>query len=109
MKGRAFNKRLKWYRTSLVSDGFSGNTVTSELVANLWAKIETVNGGNISFLETYGILNANDVIQVTVRNRAINLEKDYFEYRGKKYVIKTSPLNENFEDRTITMLCVKND
>lgn len=111
MRARGYNKRVDIYENTAVSDGYGGNTVTTAKIGTSWAKIETfkVNGRN-SAITDFGILDANNAITITLRKRndiTYDVKTHYFVYRDEKYIIKSFPVNNNFEDSVIQMICVK--
>lgn len=111
MNSRDYNKRVEIWVTSAVPDGFGGNKVTSRLLTNSWAKLETVDLFSQNVLNTnYGLNDSANSLKVTVRKRndlIYDLQRIYLIYRGQKYIIKSFPTNTNFEDNTITFIVTK--
>ena len=104
MSSRAYNKRIEIYETTPVSDGVGGFTTTTNLIGSSWAKIKTFNVGGNSNATDFGLIDVNDSLIITVRKRndiTYNSETQFIKYRGKKYIITTSPINIGFEDREI--------
>ena len=109
MIGRDLNKRIDLYSVTRASDGFGGYVVEDALLSTSWAKVETLNPGELKY--QYGIESAERVLRITVRKRN---DLDYtntiqfIKYRDKKYTISTPPVNSDFEDRFITFLVNEN-
>ena len=110
MRARSFNKRIEIWETTLVSDGFGGNTFTESLLNTSWAKIETVKPSRGDLRTDSGILDASNSIIVTLRQRkdlSYDMATMFLKYRGEKYIINSFPANIDFEDSTIKIVCTK--
>lgn len=87
MISRKYNKQIEVWQTTNVFDGYSGNTVTDELVYTIWSYVETKkayrtneNGQNDNFTQTIFI----------VRNRVgldISIKDNFIKYNGLIYNI----------------------
>ena len=107
MSSRGYNKRIEIYETTTVVDGFGGNTVSTTLLATTWAKISTFNVGRNGNATDYGLLGINDTLVIKTRKRndiTYNSQTQFIKYRGDKYIITTSPININFEDREVQFI-----
>ena len=87
MRSRGFTKRISIYETTLVPDGFGGNTVTDALLVTTWANIKTfsINSKNITDL---GVIDLNNSIIIKTRKRSdltYNIQTQYIIYRNEKY------------------------
>jgi head-tail adaptor len=111
MRARAFNKRVTFYRTNRVSDGFSGYTNTNSLVTTSWAKIDTFKSGNKNNTDTdFGTLSTDSGIIITLRKREdlnIDSNKHFIIYRNNKYTISTNPTNVDFKDNIIQFIAIR--
>lgn len=110
MSLRAYNKRIEIYETTTIVDGFGGNTVSTNLLAITWANISTFNVGRNGNATDYGLLDVNDSLIIKTRKRndiTYNSQTQFIKYRGDKYIITTSPINVNFEDREVQFIVKK--
>lgn len=108
MRSRDFNKRVQFWTVTRASDGYGGYEVSEALVTSSWAKIETLNNGRL--LSEFGISESDRSIKLTLRKREdIDYDnRDHFlVYRGKKYSFAQGPINENFEDRFVSLIAVE--
>ncbi len=108
MSARRFNKRIEIYEISDVADGYGGNTVTSTLLATVWAFIRSVKSIN---LEDYGLDATQLAVKITVRHRAdIDYESGnhFIKYQGNEYTIISFPTDLDFDHKFITFLAVRN-
>lgn len=108
-RARAYTKRIELHRSTKSADGFGGNTMTTAKVADLWAKLETLD--KMKFRQTdLGTLDLANSVQVTVRdnpNISINYKTDFIIYRSENYFISDRPLITNFEDNYITFIMTR--
>ena len=93
MKARKYTKRIGIYTTTLVADGYGGNTVTESYVGESWCMIRTAASSSkyAGRLTDLGITEPVDTIMVTMRHRndiTINPSVYYLVYNGYKYVIQ---------------------
>jgi SPP1 family predicted phage head-tail adaptor len=103
MLGRKYTKQISIHRTSVVSDGFGGNTVTQVVLFNSWAKIDNVGAGFKS--KQIGLDNFNTTVIFNVRYRAdynYNALTDFLTYKGKKYIIQ-AVLNIDLADTELSI------
>lgn len=110
MRARGFNKVVEIWNIGIVADGFGGNTVQESLLSKSWAKIESVDAKSSSLSTEFGMLDASKSLIITVRKRndlIYDLQTMFIKYRDEKYVIKSHPTNENFEDSFIRFICTK--
>ena len=108
MSSRRFNKRIEIHETSVVDDGYGGNTTTTALVSTVWAYLRSAKSIN---LDDFGLNATQLVIKVTVRknpNIDIDSNKHFIKYQGDDYTIITYPTDDDFDHKTITFLAVKN-
>lgn len=108
MRARKYNKQIEIWQTTKVSDGFGGNTVTTELIAKSFCKIITNN--NIYQNKEFGLSETTNRIVVQLRKRndiTYNSKNQFVMYRGDKYIISSEPVNIGFEDREIQITLTK--
>ena len=87
MIARKYTKAIGIWKTTTVSDGYGGNTVTTALVYSVWANVETKkayrqneNGQNDNFVQTV----------FTIRNRYdidLSVKDNFIKYNGLTYNI----------------------
>jgi len=107
LKSREYSKRIKFYQTAAVADGYGGSTVSETLVATSWAKIET---GNSRRLTDLGITDPINTIIIKTRYRNdidYNAVNQYILYRNIKYIVQNAPTNENFMDVDIEIIATR--
>ena len=107
MNSRAYNKRIEIYESVATPNGFGGNSITPSLIGESWAKISTFNVGRNTNELSNGLIDVNDSLIITVRKRndiTYNSQTQFIKYRGDKYIITTSPVNVNFEDREVQFI-----
>ena len=112
MRARKYNKRVSFYQTTTVPDGYGGFTVSDSLIATSWCEIKTVSN-NSRFnqrITNLGITDPNNAIIIQLRHRndidysAIN---QYVLYRNVKYVIQNAPVNIDLEGVDIEIIATK--
>lgn len=110
MRARGFNKKVEVWGLSPVFDNYSGNVAGEDtLLSHSWAKIKTLSTNN-TINNEFGVLDASNSISITLRKRndlTYDLQTMYIKYRGQKYIIKSFPVNIDFEDALITIICTK--
>ena len=105
MIARKYNRRIEiWDAGTLVADGYGGNTITSTLIAEVWANVSQ----NSSFKDTtIGKSDVKKTYTFKVRNAVVfminNLSNAYIIYNGKNYNI-TSVENPDDQFREITII-----
>lgn len=107
MRSRKFRKQIGVYKASAVADGYGGNTVSSELVANVWCDIKTLDRGDMT---DYGLDTATLGIEVTARKPDIfdySPENIFIKYNGEDYNIAGYTENVNFDNSIIKFVAVK--
>lgn len=87
MIARKYTKAIGIWKTTTVSDGYGGNTVTTALVYSVWANVSTKpayrqneNGQNDNFVQTV----------FTIRNRYdidLSVKDNFIKYNGLTYNI----------------------
>lgn len=87
MIARKYTKAIGIWKTTTVSDGYGGNTVTTALVYSVWANVNTKrayrqneNGQNDNFVQTV----------FTIRNRYdidLSVKDNFIKYNGLIYNI----------------------
>lgn len=87
MIARKYTKAIGIWKTTTVSDGYGGNTVTTALVYSVWANVTTKrayrqneNGQNDNFVQTV----------FTIRNRYdidLSVKDNFIKYNGLIYNI----------------------
>ena len=87
MIARKYTKAIGIWKTTTVSDGYGGNTVTTALVYSVWANVaakrayrQNENGQNDNFVQTV----------FTIRNRYdidLSLKDNFIKYNGLIYNI----------------------
>ena len=87
MIARKYTKAIGIWKTTTVSDGYGGSTVTDALVYSVWANVETKkayrqneNGQNDNFVQTV----------FTIRNRYdidLSTKDNFIKYNGLIYNI----------------------
>ena len=110
MRSRGFNKRIEIWQTAAVADGFGGRQVTSALLSSSWAKIKTLDLNKSTLTSEFGVLDSSNSIEITMRKRNdldYNTQTMFIMYRSEKYIIKSFPININFEDSYIRIICTK--
>ena len=110
MKARGFNKRVEIWTLTPVSNGFGGYTNSEALTSTSWAKIETIKPSRSDLNTDTGVLDASNSIMITLRKRedlTYNLSTMFIKYRGEKYIINNFPINVDFEDSFIKIVCTK--
>ena len=99
-----FNKQIDVYSVAPVSDGFGGFTVESTLLDTRWAKLEPLTAGNA--IQEYGLQDPSRTVRITMRKNDLILSPDYFIiYRSKTYKIVSGPIEIDFENRFIEVVC----
>lgn len=107
MKARQYTKRIGFYQTVAVADGYGGSTVSETLVATSWAKIETAKSSQR--LTELGITDPLNTLIITTRFRNdidYNAINQFIKYRGVNYIMKGT-VNENFEDVDVQFIATK--
>ena len=87
-KARQANKRVEIWGSTIVSDGYGGNTVSNALVTTRWAKIEDV--GSNSYQSEVGITDFTNTLKFTFRydkNFIINPKSHTLKYNSLEYSI----------------------
>ncbi len=97
MIARKYTKAIGIWKTTTVSDGYGGNTVTTALVYSVWANAATKrayrqneNGQNDNFVQTV----------FTIRNRYdidLSVKDNFIKYNGLVYNID-SILNKDLNN-----------
>ena len=97
MIARKYTKAIGIWKTTTVSDGYGGNTVTTALVYSVWANVNTKrayrqneNGQNDNFVQTI----------FTIRNRYdidLSVKDNFIKYNGLVYNID-SILNKDLNN-----------
>ena len=97
MIARKYNRAIGIWKTTTVSDGYGGNTVTAALVYSVWANVNTKrayrqneNGQNDNFVQTV----------FTIRNRYdidLSVKDNFIKYNGLVYNID-SILNKDLNN-----------
>ena len=97
MIARKYTKAIGIWKTTTVSDGYGGNTVTTALVYSAWANVATKrtyrqneNGQNDNFVQTI----------FTIRNRYdidLSVKDNFIKYNGLVYNID-SILNKDLNN-----------
>ena len=108
MRARKYNKQIEFWQTTKVSDGFSGNVVTTELVAKSFCKI--ITNTNIYNDKQFGLSETTNRIVIQLRKRndiTYNSKNQFVKYRGDNYIISSEPVNVGFEDREIQITLTK--
>lgn len=87
MIARKYTKAIGIWKTTTVSDGYGGNTVTTALDFSVWANVDTKksyrqneNGQNDNFVQTV----------FTIRNRYnmdLSIKDNFIKYNGLVYNI----------------------
>lgn len=112
MNARSLNKRVEFWQNTTVEDGYGGNTVSETLITKSWANVKTFKAGSSQTrnVQDLGITDPNNAITVTLRKRNdinYNSINQFIKYRGVKYVIASSPVNEDFLDAYISFIAVR--
>jgi len=97
MIARKYTKAISIWKTTNVPDGYGGNSVTTALVASVWANVNTKrayrqneNGQNDNFVQTI----------FTIRNRYdidLSVKDNFIKYNGLIYNID-SVLNQDLNN-----------
>ncbi len=103
MIARQYDKRIKIYSTTTVSDGFGGNTITEVLIGSFWAELKQ----NSAFRDTaIGMSNIKDNWSFNIRTNptiTVNMDNLTIEYRGVKRVVNDIRYNDElFREINIT-------
>lgn len=112
MRARKYNKKIKIFYTTKVSDGFGGFTIQDNFLKSIWCKIDTL-GVNSRFNNAntdYGTLDTANSLRLLFRNRndlLFNSRSMYFVYRNYKYVIQNTPINLGFDDSEIEIIVTR--
>ncbi len=107
MKAREYTKRVEFYATTNVADGYGGFTVTEALIATSWAKVET---GKSRRLTDLGITDPVNTIVINLRHRndiKYNAINQFIRYRGIDYIIQNAPTNKGFEDVDVEIIATR--
>lgn len=110
MRSRRLNKRIEVWSATPTSDGFGGNTITEALLTSSWAEIKTAKPNRSDLTTDNGILDTNNSVVITLRKRndlTYDSQIHFFKYRGEKYIINSFPVNVDFEDSFIKIICTK--
>ena len=108
MKSRNYTKRIEFYQTAAVADGYGGNTVSETLVATSWANIRTPKDSQR--LIDLGVTDPTDVIIITTRHRNdidYNAINQFIKYRSVDYVVKNAPTNMGFMDVEVEIIATR--
>lgn len=87
-KSRQANKRVGIYVTTLVADGYGGNTSTTDLLATRWAIVEDMKAS--SYQSEAGITDFTNTLKFTFRYDAdltIDPQNHILKYGGLEYNI----------------------
>ena len=108
MIARKYTKHVELWVTTTVPDGYGGNTVTTDLVAPLWANVTAKratrtneNGQNDNFVQTKFI----------VRNRVnidLSIKDNFIKYNGLTYNID-SLLNIDLDSIDLEILATQRE
>jgi len=89
MEARKYTKKIQFWKTTTVPDGYGGNTVTAELDFTAWANVtakrsfrENENGQNDNFVKTI----------FTIRNRTnleLSIKDNFIKYNNLIYDIES--------------------
>ena len=114
MRSRRFTKRIEFWQTSNVPDGFGGNTEAEELITSSWAFIKSagINSKYTSRATDIGITNTTDSIIIRLRKRndiTYNSINQFIKYRGKKYIVQNEPVNIDFNDAIIEIIATREE
>lgn len=112
MRARKYNKRVAFYQTTTVADGYGGFTVTDSLIATSWCEIKTVSNNSrySQRMTDLGITDPTSAIIIQLRHRndieysAIN---QYVLYKGIKYIIQNAPTNIDFENVDVEIIAIR--
>jgi SPP1 family predicted phage head-tail adaptor len=107
-RARKFNKIIDVWKTTTVEDGFGGNTVNTEFVDSVWAKVET--GSNRFYNEELGTVDISDYVKVTIRNNPsffLNYKTNFIKYLGTEYTITENSINVDFSNNYVTFKMLK--
>ena len=87
MISRQYTRKIAIYKTTNVSDGYGGNTVTDVLIGSYWAEVKQNSAfrdnsiGKSDIENNYSFkIRANDNLTLDIDNLSI-------VYRGNKYVV----------------------
>ena len=108
MKARNYTKRIGFYQTTAVADGYGGNTVSEALVATSWANIRTPKDSHR--LTDLGVIDPTSTIIITLRHRNdidYNAVDQFIKYRGLNYIVKNAPTNIGFMDVDIEIIATR--
>lgn len=108
MLSRKYNRAIGIWKTTTVSDGYGGNTITTALVYSVWANVttkrayrENENGQNDNFVQTV----------FTIRNRydiALSVKDNFIKYNGLIYNID-SVLNMDLNNIDVEIYATQRD
>lgn len=94
---RKYTKAVGIWQTTTVSDGYGGNTVTTDLVHSVWAEVKTKRAS----IQTVNGQRDNTVqVIFTIRNRYdfdLSVKDNFIKYGGKIYNID-SVLNQDLNN-----------
>jgi len=110
VSGRNFNKVIEFWQTTSVVDGYGGNTISNELITTSFAKVTTLGNKNGYSSNDFGVIDKSNAILIYLRKRldiTYNAKNQFIKYRGVKYIVKTQPINIDFNDSYIEILAVK--
>jgi len=108
LKARDYTRRIDFYQTAAVADGYGGNTVSETLVATSWANIRTPKDSQR--LMDLGVTDPTNTIIITLRHRNdidFNAVNQFIKYRSVKYVITNAPINLGFGDVEIEIIATR--
>jgi len=102
MKPRKYDRLIQLWKTTEVSDGYGGYTVTDALQSTFWANVRTQGARNQS--DNGSVQNINQIV-FTIRNRYdIDLKDCFVKYQSKKYQISTIT-NQDLHNIEIEIVC----
>ena len=114
MRGsRQFSKRIDFYKTTAVPDGFGGSTLGEEFLTSSWASVTNLKTNKAQQLINIGINDVLNTIEVIVRKRddvAYNSIDQFIKYKGEKYVIQHISDYEStsaYSDSKLVLLATK--
>lgn len=108
MIARKYTKQVQIWKTTKVSDGYGGNTVTEEVDFTVWANVTAKR----AFRLNEEGQNDNNVQTIfTIRNRAtldISIKDNFIKYNGLIYNID-SILNKDLDNIDIELVATQRE
>ena len=112
MIARKYTKRIELWQTSIIADGYGGNTVSTTLISKSWANVKTASNNSryASRMVELGVTDPINAIIIQLRQRndiTYNAINQFIMYQGVKYIIQNAPTNIDFNGTDIEIIATR--